>query len=190
MDRIQSRAARLSRLEHTLYNAPQGMRAVELAERCGVDRRTVYRDIDALGEIGVPIWQDGARYGIDRESYLSTVRLNLNEAIALYFAVRLLAHHSDEHNPHVVAALSKLASSLPDSTISQHISRAAEAIRDKPLRTIYIRALEAITRAWADRRQVRLHYRSASGELTERIVSPYFLEASRSEPASYVIGHD
>ncbi|MBC8162426.1 MAG: WYL domain-containing protein [Roseiflexaceae bacterium] len=190
MDRIQSRAARLQRLEHNLYNAPQGLRAIELAERCGVDRRTIYRDIDALGELGVPVWQDGPRYGIDRESYLSTVRLNLNEAIALYFAVRLLAHHSDEHNPHVVAALSKLSSSLPDSTIAQHISRAAESIRAKPLRTVYIRALEAITRAWADKRQVRLHYRSASGELTERVVNPYFLEASRSEPASYVIGHD
>ena len=190
MDRIQSRAARLQRLEHNLYNAPQGLRVVELAERCGVDRRTIYRDLLTLDEMGVPVWENAGRYSIDRESYLSTVRLNLNEAISLYFAVRLLTHHSDENNPHVVAALSKLASSLPDSTISDHISRAAEQIRAKPLRTIYIRALEGITRAWADRRRVLLQYRSASGEVTERIVHPYFLEASRSEPASYVIGYD
>lgn len=190
MDRIQSRAARLQRLEHNLYNAPHGLRVVELAERCGVDRRTIYRDLQTLGEMGVPVWEADGRYGIDRESYLSTVRLNLNEAVSLFFAVRLLAHHSDENNPHVVAALSKLASSLPDSTISEHISRAAESIRDKPLRATYVRALEAITRAWADRRPVRLSYRSATGETTERVVRPYFLEASRSEPASYVIGYD
>ena len=190
MDRIQSRAARLQRLERSLYTVPQGLRVVELADRCGVDRRTIYRDLVTLGEMGVPVWEADGRYGINREDYLSTVRLNLNEAIALYFAVRLLAHHSDEHNPHVVAALSKLAASLPDSTIADHISRAAETIRAKPLRTIYIRALEAITRAWADRRTVLLHYRSASGATTERVVRPYFLEASRSEPASYIIGYD
>ena len=29
-----------------------------------------------------------------------------------------------------------------------------------------------------------------SGELTERVICPYFLEVSRSEPASYVIAYD
>jgi predicted DNA-binding transcriptional regulator YafY len=190
VDRIQSKAARLRRIEHRLYNAPQGMRATELAEYCGVDRRTIYRDLESLEEMGVPVWEDGGRYGIDRESYLSTVRLNLNEAVALFFAARLLAHHSDEHNPNVVSALSKLAAGLPDTTISTHMARVAEIIRARPLRSDYVRVLDTITRAWADRRQVAIRYRSASGELTERVISPYFLEVSRSEPASYVIAHD
>ena len=190
MDRIQSKAARLRRIEHRLYNAPQGLRAVELAEYCGVDRRTIYRDLISLHEMGVPVWEGGGRYGIDRGSYLSTIRLNLNEAVALFFAARLLAHHSDEHNQHVVSALSKLAAGLPDATISTHIARAADVIRAKPLRADYMRVLEAITRAWADRRRIAIQYRAASGELTERVICPYFLEVSRSEPASYVIAHD
>jgi predicted DNA-binding transcriptional regulator YafY len=99
VDRIQSKAARLRQIEHRLYNAPRGLRATELAEYCGVDRRTVYRDLQSLEEMGVPVWEDQSRYGIERESYLSTIRLNLNEAVALFFAARLLAHHSDEHNP-------------------------------------------------------------------------------------------
>jgi proteasome accessory factor B len=190
VDRIQSKAARLRRIEHRLYNTPHGLRAVQLAEYCGVDRRTVYRDLASLEEMGVPVWEEGGRYGIDRESYLSTIRLNLNEAVALFFAARLLAHHSDEHNPHVVSALSKLAAGLPDTTISSHIARAADVIRAKQLRADYVRVLEAITRAWADRRQLRIQYRAASGALTERVICPYFLEVSRSEPASYVIAHD
>ena len=190
VDRIQSKAARLRRIEHRLYNAPQGLRAVELADHCGVDRRTIYRDLISLHEMGVPVWEYAGRYGIDRESYLSTIHLNLNEAVALFFAARLLAHHSDEHNQHVVSALSKLAAGLPDTTIANHIARAADAIRAKPLRAAYMRVLEAITRAWADRRRVTIQYRAASGELTERVICPYFLEVSRSEPASYVIAHD
>src|SRR5262249_8448471 len=55
VDRIQSKAARLRRIEHRLYNAPRGMRATELAEYCGVDRRTIYRDLTSLDEMGVPV---------------------------------------------------------------------------------------------------------------------------------------
>jgi proteasome accessory factor B len=190
VERIQSKAARLSRIEHVLYNAPLGLRVNDLAERCGVDRRTIYRDLDALEEMGVPVWQNNGRYGINRERYLSTVRLNLNEAIALYFATRLLSHHSDEHNPHIVSALQKLAAGLPDETISAHIAHVADLIRARTLRTDYIRVLETITRAWADRRRVIIRYRAASGDVTEREICPYFLEVSRSEPASYVIGYD
>jgi len=189
-DRIQSKAARLQRIERLLYNTAGGMRVNELAERCGVDRRTIYRDLAALEEMGVPIWQDQGRYGIERTTYLSTVRLNLNEAVALFFAARLLAHHSDEHNPHVVSALQKLAASLPNATISAHIARVADLIRARPLRANYMRVLETITRAWADRRRVDLEYRAASGEMTRRVIAPYVLEVSRSEPASYVIAFD
>lgn len=189
-DRIQSKAARLRRIEHRLYNAPHGLRVMELSEYCGVDRRTIYRDLMALDEMGVPIWEQSGRYGIDRESYLSTVRLNLNEAIALFFASRLLAHHSDEHNPHVVSALSKLASSLPDATISSHIARAADAIRTRPLRGNYVRVIEVLTRAWADRRQVEIRYQAPTGDETERVIQPYFLEVARREPGAYVIGYD
>lgn len=190
MDRIQSKAARLRRIEHRLYNTPHGLRATELADYCGVDRRTIYRDLISLHEMGVPIWEDEGRYGLDRDTYLSTVQLNLNEAVALLFAARLLAHHSDEHNPHVVSALNKLAAGLPDTTISSHMARVAEIIRSRSMRSGYVRVLEAITRAWADRRRVVIRYRAASGTLTERRISPYFLEVSRSEPSSYVIAYD
>ncbi|NTW00486.1 MAG: HTH domain-containing protein, partial [Oscillochloris sp.] len=137
-DRIRSKAARLRRIEHRLYNTPGGLRVSDLAEGCGVARRTIYRDLMSLHEMGVPVWEDKGRFGIDRATYLSTVRLNLNEAIALYFAARLLTHHSDEHNPHIVSALDKLAAGLPDQTISAHIARAANVVRTRPVRADYI----------------------------------------------------
>jgi predicted DNA-binding transcriptional regulator YafY len=189
--RTQSKAARLRRIEHKLYNMPQGMNAVDLAAYCGVDRRTIYRDIEALDAMGVPVWQYGGKFGISREGYQSTVRLNLNETIALYFATRLLAHHSDEHNPHVVSALDKIAASLPDATLSEHMSRAAALIREKPLRTNYVQVLETLTRAWADRQAVQIRYWAADrAKPQERVIEPYFLEVSRFEPASYVLAHD
>ena len=189
--RTQSKAARLQQIEHKLYNTPNGLSAIELARFCGVDRRTIYRDIETMDAFGVPVWQLDGKFGIDREIYQSTVRLNLNETVALYFAARLLAHHSDENNPHVVGALRKMAASLPDATLSEHMSRAADVIGAKQSRPVYVQTLETLTRAWADRQVVRISYWAADRpKAQERIIAPYFLEVSRSEPAAYVLAHD
>lgn len=190
-ERLASKAARLRWIERKLYNNPQGLRVVDIAASTGMDRRTIYRDIESLDDMGVPIWQIDGKFGINREDYLSTVRLNLNQTIALFFAARLLAHHSDENNPHVVAALEKIASSLPDETIARHLSSVAAQIEERPTRREYIAVLEIFTRAWADRRMVRfLYWATGRDEPEERTVAPYVLEVSRFEPASYVIGYD
>ena len=53
------------------------------------------------------------------------------------------------------------------------------------------RSLETLTRAWSERRQVRLTYHNPrTGETTERTVDPYFIEPSPIGYACYVIGYD
>ena len=189
MSRLLSRAERLRAIERMLYRSANGMRVVEIAEACDVDRRTVYRDLDLLSVSGVPIWQDQGRYGIERDQYLTTVRLNFNEAFAMYMAARLLARHSDEHNPHVVTALDKLATALPEP-ISTHIARTASHVRERILNEQYIQVLEAITLAWSMQRKVRLWYRSPrSGKVRQRDFSTYFVEPSTGY-ACYAIGFD
>ncbi|MFO7696731.1 MAG: WYL domain-containing protein, partial [Anaerolineae bacterium] len=190
MSRTLGRAERLRAIEQMLYRSADGMRAIELAEACGVDRRTIYRDLDLLSVSGVPVWQDEGRFGIERERYLTTVRLGFNEAIALYMAARLLARHSDEQNPHVITALDKLATALPEP-ISGYIARTAVHVRRQPLNERYIQVLEAITLAWSLQRKVRLWYRSPrSGQVRQRDFSPYFVEPSAKGYACYVIGFD
>jgi predicted DNA-binding transcriptional regulator YafY len=190
MSRLLNRAERLRAIERMLYRSSNGMRVVEVAQACGVDRRTVYRDLDLLSVSGVPVWQDEGRFGIERDRYLTTVHLDFNEAFALYMAARLLAHHSDEHNPHVVTALDKLATALPEP-ISGHIARTAERVRGRALNERYIQVLEAITLAWSLQRKVRLWYRSPrSGQTRQRDFSPYFVEPSGGGYACYVVGFD
>ncbi len=190
-DRLRSKSIRLRSLEHKLYNAPpSGYSVIELARLCGVNRRTIYRDLYTLSEAGVPIWQHNHRYGINRDAYLATIRLNLNEAITLFFAARLLSHHSDEHNPHIVSALYQLAAGLPDQTIATQIARLAEIVSARPPNPHYVQTLELLTRAWADRRMVRIRYRAPNRPPTEREIAPYFLEVVRTTPGVYVIGYD
>jgi predicted DNA-binding transcriptional regulator YafY len=189
MSRPINRVARLREIEALLFRNAQGLRVIDIAETCGVNRRTIYRDIDLLSEAGVPIWQEHGRYGIVRDRYLATVRLGFNEAVALYIATRLLARHADEHNPHVISALIKLATAFPDP-LADYISRTAEAIRTRPVNRVFVSVLEVITLCWAENHKVRLWYRSPrSGAVRQRDFSPYMVEPS-STGGLYVIGYD
>jgi len=188
MTRLVTRTARLRQIEELLLVMPAGLPAIELAHRLSVDRRTVYRDLDFLSEQGVPLWQEAGYFGINRTSYLAAIRLSFHEAIALVLAGLLLARTIDERNPHVTAALRKLAAVLPFPLVP-HLHRAAERVQahDDGLRQVAI--LEVVAEGWGAGRKVRLGYRSPrSGVLRERVIAPYALEPTAS--GLYVIGHD
>jgi proteasome accessory factor B len=185
-----SRAERLRTIERLLYSAADGLSAVEISERTGVGRRTVYRDLELLSEGDVPIWQGEGRFGIIRDRYLTTVRLNFHEAVALFIAARLLTRLADENDPHIVSALTKLATALPQP-LSEHVARTAAYVQSLPLDSRYVAVLEGITTAWARQRKVRLWYRSPrTGQVYPRDFAPYFIEPSGVGAGCYVIGLD
>lgn len=72
------KASRLIRLI-ILLRANRSMECSRLARELGVSERTVYRDIDALSEIHVPIHYDGHGYQIGDNSFLPILNLDLEE---------------------------------------------------------------------------------------------------------------
>lgn len=188
MTRLASRTSRLRQIEEILVLHPDGMRAIDLAEEVGVDRRTVYRDVEFLCEQGVPVWQKDGRFGINRTSYISTVNLTFHEAIALMLAGLLLSRTIDERNPHAMTALRKLAMTLP-RPFTPHLKRAADRVLANQEGQRQIAVMEALAEGWGTGYKVRIGYRSPrSGQLRERLLAPYALEPTPS--GIYVIGHD
>ena len=184
------RSERLIELGRILFQSARGFTALELGRKLGCHRSTIYRDIDSLSKLNVPIWECDGRFGMHKDRYITSVRVNLHESLSLYLSARLLASHSDKHNPHVVSALEKLASALPES-IRQHITRTAEATHKRRPHREYISVLETFTRAWSERKQVRLmYYNPNTDETTDRVFDPYFIEPSPVGYACYVIGYD
>ena len=188
MSRLANRTARLRQLEELLLLSPQGLSAAEIAAQLLVNRRTVYRDIDFLSSQGVPLWQQDGRFGLNRTRYMATVRLSYQEAIALVLAGLLLARTLDERNPHVIAALRRLATTLPDLP-AIHLKRAADRVEGYRMDLTQVAILETIAEGWGSGRKVEIAYRSPrSGELRQRVIAPYALEPT---PAGiYVICHD
>jgi predicted DNA-binding transcriptional regulator YafY len=188
MDRLKTRTARLRQLEEILLLKPGGLSAIDLSRQLKVNRRTVYRDLDFLAEQGVPLWQENGVFGITRTHYQSTVRLTYHESVALVLAGLLLARTFDERNPHVIAALRRLAVTLPEPFTAQ-LERAALRTQSQQNNHRHTAVLEAIAEGWGAGRKVRIAYSSPKGEpLKERVIAPYMLEPT--DAGVYVIGHD
>ena len=188
MSRLVNRTSRLRKLEELLLLSPGGLSISELANQLQVNRRTVYRDIDFLSAQNVPLWQQEGRFGLNRTRYLATVRLSYQEAIALVLAGLLLARTLDERNPHVIAALRSLSTTLPDIP-SMQLKRAADRVEVYRPDPAQVGVLETIAEGWGSGRKVMVAYRSPrSGEVRQRVIAPYALEPTAS--GIYIICHD
>ncbi|RMG83575.1 MAG: WYL domain-containing transcriptional regulator [Chloroflexi bacterium] len=185
-----NRTERLASIEQMLFRSPHGLRAVEIAHACGVDRRTVYRDISLLGDIGIPIYQQDGRFFINREQYLANVRLSANEALALFIAARVLVHHADLQNPHLISGIRKISHVLPE-TSGAHVAFVLESLQQHPVDRAFVVVLETIVRAWDKQRKVRLWYRSSSDsrEVPARDFATYFIEPT-PKGELHVVGFD
>ena len=184
------KSQRLARLARQLARSPEVARVADLAELLGVYRSTVYRDIEALEQEGLPIWQEEGRVGLLVDKYLAPLRLNIFEALSLFIAARLLSRQSKERDPHVESLLEKLADTLPPP-VSRHVLKSAQTIRRSPENKEYVRTLESLMRAWVDGQTVRMWYQSArQGNVKERLFDIYFIEPLEYVYSCYVIGLD
>ncbi|MFQ5434387.1 MAG: helix-turn-helix transcriptional regulator, partial [Anaerolineae bacterium] len=153
-----------------------------------VDRRTVYRDIDFLCAQGVPVWQGNGRFGINRTGYQANVRLTFHEATALVMAGLLLSRTVSDYDPHVAAALRKLAAIFPPNLVA-HLERIISRVGEQVDGRSQLHVLETIAEGWGTGHKVKVGYRSPrSGKLRQRILAPYALEPTQS--GIYIIGHD
>jgi len=192
MDRAPNKAERLLRLEQLLLAYPEGLHRAEIARRLGVHRSTAGRDIETLSR-RVPIWEDGNLLGINRDDYLTHVRLTIHESMALHLAARLMATRQDKHNPHAAAALRKLGHALEKFSpqISRHLLASAEVMDAEGQRhdPVYLEVLETLTRAWSQGQVVHLwHQHQPSRRVFEYDFAPYFIEPYAVGQTTHVIG--
>jgi proteasome accessory factor B len=190
----RDRLARFYKVLRYLAAHPEGATVDAVAGFVAMSRRTVYRDLVALeGEIGIPLWSEGGKWGIVEGAFLPPLRLTLDEAVAFFLAARLTAQFADRYDPDTGAAFQKLAEILPP-VVARHLERTVDVLAARPVDERATRHLRLLSRAWAERRVVELTYDAATyspGRPPRRSrVHPYLLEASAATRAIYVIGFD
>lgn len=186
------RITRLLKLLQILQSG-SGQNANGLAEECGVSRRTIFRDLEALRAAGVPLNYDKAydRYSIPSSYFLPPLNFTPAEAMSLMALASELGR--DDRLPFYGPAFSaamKLEGSLP-SALRAQFRDLLRTIRIRPSTYAQISDKESFYQALVDARRNRRVVRIKYDSLTEnkRITTklrPYHLLFCRH--SWYVIG--
>ena len=191
----RDRAARFYRILRFLEErGEEGARPEEIAEAVGMSRRTVYRDLHQIdAEIGVPLWAEDGRWGVDEKGFLPPLKLTLAEGMAVFLSARLMARYATSHDPDLMGAFQKLGAGMPEA-LAEHVASTLEVMARRPPDEALRQRVRVLTQAWAERRVVRLTYHTgtyAPDRLPrEARVHPYLIEPSSTTHALYLIGHD
>ncbi|MFO1498330.1 MAG: YafY family protein [Verrucomicrobiota bacterium] len=155
------------------------LRAEDIAAHFEISLRTVYRDIAALGEAGIPIMAEpGVGYSLVKGYHLPPVTFTSEEASALSLGGKLVEHLTDASlRKQMDSALLKIRSVLPrdrqDYLDRLERSTAVVSHGRETTPRLSSQALIPIQRALAERRVLTLHYRGGHRvEVTCREVEP------------------
>ena len=163
--------------------------AMTLGKRFEVSERTIYRDMQALMEMGIPIIASPAEgYLLSENFYLPPIVLSSDEAMALFLGAWMFKRYSQGailH--HIQTALQKIEAVLPHDakTIVNQLATIIDFYPiqnplnlDEPHLMTLLHAIQA-------RRVVHIVYRGyQETEATQRDIEPYHL--TFSEGAWYV----
>jgi predicted DNA-binding transcriptional regulator YafY len=178
-DQPATTSGRLLRLLSLLQKRPRWS-GTELAERLGVTKRTVRRDVDRLRALGYPVdatpGRDGG-YCLGPGGSMPPLLLDDDEATAATIALRGAANGPvGGIEEAALSALSKL-----DRVLPPHLRARVDALRDA---TVYVGLdqqgvdpdlLVVAAHASATGERLRLTYRDRNDRLTERRIEPYRL---------------
>lgn len=178
---------RLSRLTSILIQL-QTKRLVTstgLAEKFGVSIRTIYRDIKALEQAGVPILtEDGKGYSLMEGYKVPPIMFSESEANALITVEQLVQNNSDRSLiKEYTEAVSKIKAVLLYTT-KQKAELLSNRIAVSPStpQTNTSNSLTFIQSALTTFNVVKITYQSAEkNEVTERLVEPFALYYSLQE---------
>jgi predicted DNA-binding transcriptional regulator YafY/transposase len=189
-NRKKDRTARLLKLQFLLSQYPRGITTEQIAQKCSISKRTVYRDLVALeSDLGVPVWEEGNKRGITEGYFLPPVSFTLQEAMNMFICIRLMRHYSYLHKDDIISTFLKLNSIVPPP-FKKLIQNTLEYIENQPQDRRRANNFSKIIKAWISRNKVKIFYQRAKEESPkEHIIDPYFVESSAVNRTSFVIGY-
>ena len=162
-----------------LLQAHGRLTGAELARRLEVDIRTVRNYVETLADLGIPVEAERGRYGAYRlrPGYkLPPLIFTEDESLALTLSL-LLARENGlaQTSPAVESVLAKVERVLPQATRTriQAVEQTVIFERGSFHAAPSAAAVTVLSSAVQTGQCVRLQYRSARSEVTERVFDPY-----------------
>jgi len=160
-----------------LLQSQRVITAEQVADHFEISVRTVYRDLAALGEAGVPILAEpGVGYSLMRGYHMPPVMFTEDEAVALFLSGEITERVADESlRTALRSALLKVRSVLPHER-HDYLNRLRDVVKvetpnsqQEENHQSFMPLQQAVVR----KQCVALHYNTAGrGTVTDRMVEP------------------
>lgn len=185
--------ARSRLLERALIETHRGISLRQFAKDNGFGWRTVYRDLDALQKLGVPVVElEKGRYAVDPDWKLKiSATLTAEEVLAVY-SLRQLA--GPLRTTRVGRALDRVWAKVSADQRQTRLLPRGRADGELAIRALvaidydrFHKIVETLEAAIEARRAVVCKYRSLDGEVTRRTIEPGQLYHDPRLEALYVV---
>ena len=172
-------------------------RAEDLAATFEISRRTVYRDVQALCEAGVPVVAEPGRgYTLPAGYFLPPLRFSADEAMILLLGAEVMAGSFDaEYGQVAQGAARKISGALPAERRAEveALRAGLHFVESADLSAATAERLRVLRGAVVGRRSIRFAYQArysadGPGARSEREVDPYGL--ARVAGIWYLVGYD
>jgi len=187
--------SRLFAIAEALRARRTGVTAGELAQRFNVTLRTIYRDLEALQDAGMPIKADrgrGGGYALDKNYQLPPVNFTAREAALLVALAKMAAEQRLIPFPATIErAADKVRSALTTSAQRELLGLVKDLqIVGVPSLPVPASVREALETAWFEGRPLRIVYEKKAWQQEPRMVKIRNLVFDRSVTLLNVIDLD
>jgi len=177
--------SRLFAIAEALRARRTGVTAAELAQRFNVTLRTIYRDLEALQDAGMPIKADrgrGGGYALDKNYQLPPVNFTAREAALLVAMTRFVLEQRIIPFPKAIErAADKVRAALTTSAQRELLTLVGQLqFVGVPALPVPPSVREAIETAWFESRPLRIVYAKSQWQMSPRIVRIKALVFERS----------
>lgn len=189
---MTDRIIRLMRLITLIQGVP-GIVVRELAERCGTTERTIYRDLEALSAMGIPVTNTGHGKGYIFIGKFSVYPLNWTEEETLAFSMlpsvydqmkHLLPSGFESAYEKIMATNNKEKAKRTE--VAQQITEIIQ-MGTPAFSKSQAHFLSPIIQASLSQNTIKaLYYTQSRNELSQRLIDPYYLVPR--EHRFYLIG--
>ncbi len=165
------RSGRLLQLLQALRERRTAVTANTLADRFDVSERTIYRDMETLLELGVPVeGEAGTGFILRPGFFLPSMALTQKEADAILLGLRFVAARGDRDLVAAAeAALTKITDGMGDKA---EATMQANGLTAGPSGSGRLAELATIRVAMRDQKKLSIKYGICGGEINLRTVWP------------------
>ncbi|MDG0813169.1 helix-turn-helix transcriptional regulator [Cohnella rhizosphaerae] len=175
------KSKRLMELMMTV-NRKRRFKVQELADEFGVSKRTILRDLQELGELGVPLYSEVGPHGgyqVVRERVLPPIAFTEEEAVAMFFAVHALRHYGSlPFQAESASALNKFYLHMPGDVRDRIDGMKHRVDFVTPARSGDAPCLSALLDAAVRQQVLSIVYMSGGKEKRDRRIQPVGIYAN------------